>query len=74
MNERIHDLMMQATEDMDNSYYWPGQYVDAFAQLIIKECAITAAVEWLKFCDEEPDTSRKAFDIGKILAQHFGVE
>ncbi len=39
MNERLHELMMEATKDMPQCYYWPGEYVEKFAELIVQECA-----------------------------------
>ena len=38
MNEKIRELMMKATKDMPETYYWPGQYVEKFAELIVAEC------------------------------------
>jgi hypothetical protein len=35
MNERLHELMMEATKDMPHCYYWPGEYVEKFAELIL---------------------------------------
>jgi len=36
MNERLHELMMEATKDMPHCYYWPGEYVEKFAELLIR--------------------------------------
>jgi len=37
MNERLHDIMMEATKDMPHCYYWPGEYVEKFAELLIED-------------------------------------
>jgi len=37
MNEKIKELMLEATKDMPETYYWPGQYVEKFAELLEKE-------------------------------------
>lgn len=39
MNERLHDMMMEATKDMPECYYVPGEYFEKFAELIVRECA-----------------------------------
>ena len=38
MNERIEQMMLDATKDMPPGYYVPGVYFEMFANLIIKEC------------------------------------
>jgi hypothetical protein len=43
MNEKIKQLMLEATADMPETYYWPGQYVEKFAELIVKECVDNVA-------------------------------
>ena len=39
MNERLHDMMMEATKDMPECYYVPGEYFEKFAELLIGEYA-----------------------------------
>ena len=46
MNERLHDIMMEATKDMPHCYYWPGEYVEKFAKLIVEDCAILRLGDW----------------------------
>ena len=65
MNEKIRELMMKATKDMPETYYWPGQYVEKFAELIVKECADYAN------CYQ---ANSQYTDIAKAIKQHFGVE
>jgi hypothetical protein len=60
MNERLHELMMEATKDMPQCYYWPGEYVEKFAELIVRECADVAA-------------DHDALDIYEEIREHFGV-
>ena len=38
MNERFEQMMLEATKDMPQGYYVPGQYFQKFAELIVKEC------------------------------------
>ena len=64
MNEKIRELMMKATKDMPETYYWPGQYVEKFAELIVKECA--GLVDHVIM---EDGTRRSDF-----IRKHFGVE
>jgi hypothetical protein len=79
MNERINELMLEATEDMPETYYWPGQYVEKFAELIVRECMeqiqevreIKAGHAGLAYT--------QGFDDGMFVAistikEHFGVE
>lgn len=44
MNERIHELMMEATKDMPQGYYVPGEYFQKFAELIVRNCGYHADV------------------------------
>ena len=66
MNEKIKQLMLEATADMPETYYWPGQYVEKFAELIVRECA-----EWIKNTDSDPDIGEED---AKALLEHFGVD
>jgi len=38
MNERIENLMLDATKDMPQGYYVPGVYFEKFAELVVREC------------------------------------
>lgn len=64
MNEKIKELMLEATKDMPETYYWPGQYVEKFAELIVGECCQVVAD--IPIDALEPDY--------KILADHFGID
>ena len=88
MNEKIKQLMLEATADMPETYYWPGHYVEKFAELIVGECAGLVDQAIL----QNQDTLSKlgvdelaekmvihgsinqAQKLGKGIKQHFGVE
>ena len=77
MNEKITELMMKATKDMPETYYWPGQYVEKFAELIVKECADTCKDNLVN--DEEARAFGLTYNdaVGDCviqIRQHFGVE
>jgi hypothetical protein len=61
MNERLHDIMMEATKDMPHGYYWPGEYVEKFAELIVRECALVV---------HKKTGPKSALNV----LEHFGVE
>ena len=86
MNEKIKELMMEATTDMPETYYWPGEYVEKFAELIVKECVRECQQEWYDLNnieDTEHDLRAIAIRVGQKngilksisrIKQHFGVE
>ena len=39
MNERFEKMMLEATKDMPQGYYVPGEYFQKFAELIVRECS-----------------------------------
>lgn len=62
MNERIEQMMLEATKDMPQGYYVPGEYFQKFAELIIREYSydvmdLTAAPEHVA-----------------MAARHWGIE
>ena len=65
MNERLHEMMMEATKDMPQGYYVPGEYFEKFAELIVRECV--EVVKWTpsQFSNDE---------YVKNIQEHFGVE
>ena len=63
MNERIEKMMLDATKDMPQGYYVPGEYFEKFAELIVRECDRYARSAW-----EHGDL------LGRDLLIHFGVE
>ena len=65
MNERFEQMMLEATKDMPQGYYVPGEYFQKFAELIVKECAGI-----VKFTPTGVSHAR----IIEIIKEHFGVE
>ena len=82
MNEKITELMMKATKDMPETYYWPGQYVEKFAELIVRECM--AQIKEVKELSLPYNANREqsyefGYDDGMTVAirtieEHFGVD
>ena len=69
MNERFEQMMLEATKDMPQGYYVPGEYFQKFAELIVKECAL--------LCVSRPgpgDDIRSREHCSEQILQHFGVE
>ena len=66
MNEKIKELMLEATKDMPETYYWPGQYVEKFAELIVRDCI--GAVVSVPLPNEYEQRCADA------VRQHFGIK
>jgi hypothetical protein len=65
MNERIRQCWLTAAiEDSDDKWDTQEQFIERFAELIVRECA--------KLADEP--TSQPHDSYGKKIRQHFGVE
>ena len=45
MNERFEQMMLEATKDMPQGYYVPGEYFQKFAELIVQECVSLCEAE-----------------------------
>ena len=71
MNERFEQMMLEATKDMPQGYYVPGEYFQKFAELIIREC--TKLIEESTEDDEYWSRVTGAESI-MAIEQHFGVE
>jgi hypothetical protein len=70
MNERLHDMMMKATEDMPQGYYVPGEYFEKFAELIVREC-----IDIVEHSRIEGDEGVCLVGATKCkIKHHFGVE
>ena len=67
MNERFEQMMLEATKDMPQGYYVPGEYFQKFAELIVSECA-RVADQWV----DDEDNGHNL--VSERLRQHFGVE
>jgi hypothetical protein len=71
MNERIKELLKQATKAVDpENRVWVFSKVDQakFAELIVRECAN------IDFRREVGLTADDDYEIGKVIKEHFGVE
>lgn len=67
MNEHLYDMMMEATKDMPHCYYWPPEYVENLAKLIVKDC--------VNICNTTTDRGYlNGVVAGHKIKQHFGVE
>lgn len=71
MNERFEQMMLEATKDMPQGYYVPGEYFQKFAELIIREC--TKLIEESTEDDEYWSRTTGAESI-MAIEEHFGVE
>ena len=69
MNERIRELAEQAFNKANDGTIAdikiPKEFIDEFAQLIVRECADYA--NWYQ-------TNSQYTDIAKAIREHFGVE
>ena len=76
MNEKITELMMKATKDMPETYYWSGQYVEKFAELIVSECADIIEELAEKLSEQRPNSNYDsvAYECAEVIKTHFGVE
>ena len=66
MNERFEQMMLEATKDMPQGYYVPGEYFQKFAELIVRECAGIA-------CQHMELNEGTDYNVGGKIKQHFGV-
>ena len=68
MNERIRDLSEQAEKYADDNFRgeptWSEAFESKFAELIVKECALTAGLMEHEGCK----------NIGAQILDNFGVE
>ena len=77
MNERIKELLKQATKEVDpHDRVWVFSKVDQakFAELIIQECATAFEAEvdtWKEMDPYQGSMKRKGT---QAIKQHFGVE
>ena len=68
MNERIQELAKQATRQYSPTYY-TQEWIQGFAQLIIRECA-DVAKQWTP----ETEECEYTWLIHDKIKEHFGVE
>lgn len=69
MNKLIENLMLEATKDMPQGYYIPGEYFQKFAELILK-ASFDVVINDGRFHD-----AKGIIRAAKYTAmEHFGVE
>ena len=66
MNKRFEQMMLEATKDMPQGYYVPGEYFQKFAELIVRECSnyVNSRI---------PGNIEVSATVAK-MKKHFGVE
>lgn len=67
MNERIKEIAVQAGDDWDHTLESDRQFLQKFAELIIRECAELARQHNLA-------KAERSYMIHEAINQHFGVE
>ncbi len=70
MNERIKKMMLDATKNMPQGYYVPGEYFEKFAELIVAECADIADIKR----DTSAGCGYVTYTDGQRIKKHFGVD
>jgi hypothetical protein len=76
MNERIKDLYIQALCEYEdaNGVFIPPDFVEKFAELIVRECMTTILKESKWYWDKDEFESSNAIqNAAKRLKEHFGV-
>ena len=73
MNERIRELLLQATTLRGPPFIRFKVDQEKFAQLIVRECAGIAKGEPAKFIDRDPWKEGRRV-AGSDVLKHFGVE
>ena len=80
MNERFEQMMLEATKDMPQGYYVPGEYFQKFAELIVREmCGMMEQAEDDGYhCFEASERPTEYIewlrDWQERFTKHFGVE
>jgi len=63
MNERISELAKQAGDDWDHTLPSDREFLNKFAELIVRECADIASINQHQYNA-----------VGEYVLKHFGVE
>jgi len=71
MNEHTKSLAMQYAHKMGNSVLYNAEHMEAFAELIVRECAEVCADRGKM---HDGLYSAWADDCSKRIGKHFGVE
>jgi hypothetical protein len=76
MNERIKELSMKYAHKMGNSVLYNAEFLEEFAELIVKDCLSIARLQRhnMQFLASNPTQSAAAYDIERNIMNHFGVE
>jgi len=78
MNERIKELGRKAMSDVMNGQdpyrdaermYIPLEFMEKFAEMIVRECACIGELKEQGSAEYDPD-----FSVGYYMRQHFGVK
>jgi len=77
MNERIKELLKQATKEVDPyDRVWVFSKVDQakFAELIVKECMEVCKKQEYDYWRSSEDQDFTPIDCADAIKEHFGVE
>ena len=76
MNERIEELWDKAAEDtMDQSWESQTKFMERFAELIVRECALTLYKTSMNNHESGFAHEARVMELaGDMIKQHFGVE
>jgi len=72
MNERIRKLAIQAGDDWDQTLPSDREFLNKFAELIVRECV--GVVEGGRFLHDDAPTARFAKECSDAIKRHFGVK
>jgi hypothetical protein len=62
MNERVRELAVQAHAKGNTLHYYNPEFIEKFAELIVKECADIASINQFQY-----DA------VGNYVLKHFGI-
>ncbi len=76
MNERIKELWEQAAKTTQgDSWDEQTQFMERFAELIVRECMRMCEVTEMSFVTHDCDIEASgAITVKQFIAEHFGVE
>jgi hypothetical protein len=67
-------MMMEATKDMPQGYYVPGEYFEKFGVMIIKKCRDIVSDTRDQAIEEEWNVDEAMSTAMYDIEEHFGVE
>ena len=65
MNERFEQMMLEATKDMPQGYYVPGEYFQKFAELIVRRV--------ISVYNDSETFKTSVYDDNRVL-DYFGID